>query len=95
MILTARAWLSWDEVSAYSVRQGTYWRAARIYLALFLGAIALHSLTMDRELVAERAQIGEGTKDWDRVLAYISMLLFMPGYREYAQVRYRLLPGNW
>ena len=33
----------------------------------------------DRELVAERAQIREGTKDWDRALAGLSMLLFMPG----------------
>ncbi len=55
------------------------WWAAWIYLALFLAALALHGLTMERELVAERAEIGEGTKDWDRALASISMLIFMPG----------------
>lgn len=55
------------------------WWAGWIYLGLLLAAFALQGLVMDRELVAERAGIGPGTKDWDRVLASVSMLLFLPG----------------
>jgi protein-S-isoprenylcysteine O-methyltransferase Ste14 len=41
--------------------------------------IGANALFLDRELVAERSQIGEGTKEWDRALAGLSLLLWTPG----------------
>jgi len=55
------------------------WIAAWIFLGLYLAMIGANALLMDRELVAERAQIGEGTKDWDRMLSSLSLLLWTPG----------------
>jgi protein-S-isoprenylcysteine O-methyltransferase Ste14 len=55
------------------------WVAAWVFLGLYLVMIGANALLLDRELVAERAQIGEDTKDWDRVLASLSLLLWTPG----------------
>ena len=55
------------------------WIAAWVFLGLYVVMIGANALFMDRELAAERAQIGEGTKDWDRVLSSLSLLLWTPG----------------
>lgn len=55
------------------------WTAAWVFLGLYVAMIGANALFMDRELAAERAQIGEGTKDWDRVLSGLSLLLWTPG----------------
>lgn len=55
------------------------WMAAWVFLGLYLVMIGANALFVDRELVAERAQVGEGTKDWDPVLASLSLLLWTPG----------------
>jgi protein-S-isoprenylcysteine O-methyltransferase Ste14 len=55
------------------------WVAAWLFLGLYLVMIGANALFLEWELVAERAQIGEGTKDWDRVLASLSLFLWTPG----------------
>jgi protein-S-isoprenylcysteine O-methyltransferase Ste14 len=55
------------------------WVAAWAYLGLYVGMIAANALFMDRELVVERARVGEGTKDWDRVLGSLALLAVTPG----------------
>jgi protein-S-isoprenylcysteine O-methyltransferase Ste14 len=55
------------------------WAAAWVFIGLYVAMIGANALFMDRELAAERAQVGEGTKDWDRVLASLSLLLWTPG----------------
>ena len=55
------------------------WIAAWVFLGLYVVMVRANALFLDRELVAERAQIGEGTKEWDRALAGLSLLLWTPG----------------
>jgi protein-S-isoprenylcysteine O-methyltransferase Ste14 len=55
------------------------WVMAWAYLGLYVGMIVATGLVIERDLVAERARIGEGTKDWDRVLGSLSILLVTPG----------------
>lgn len=54
------------------------WLWGWIYLGLYLAMMAGNALTMDRELVAERAQVGAGTKKWDLVLGSLTILLGQP-----------------
>jgi protein-S-isoprenylcysteine O-methyltransferase Ste14 len=44
-----------------------------------VGGIAINAMLMDRELIAERSEIGEGTKGWDKPLSGLAMLLITPG----------------
>lgn len=55
------------------------WIMAWVYLGLYVGMIIANAMVMERDLVAERARIGEGTKDWDRVLGSLSIFLVTPG----------------
>jgi protein-S-isoprenylcysteine O-methyltransferase Ste14 len=55
------------------------WVMAWAYLALYVGMIVATGMVMERDLIAERARIGEGTKDWDRVLGSLSIFLVTPG----------------
>jgi protein-S-isoprenylcysteine O-methyltransferase Ste14 len=55
------------------------WGMAWAYLGLYVGMIVATGLVIERDLIAERARVGEGTKDWDRVLGSLSMLLVTPG----------------
>lgn len=55
------------------------WIAAWVFLGLYIAMIGANTLVLDRELVAERAQIGAGTKDWDRILSSLALLLWTPG----------------
>ena len=55
------------------------WIMAWAYLGLYVGMIVATGLVIERDLVAERARIGEGTKDWDRVLGSLSIFLVTPG----------------
>jgi protein-S-isoprenylcysteine O-methyltransferase Ste14 len=54
------------------------WVAAWVYLALFVFGLPVNGYLLYRrspELIAERAEVKEGTKDWDRVLSIIYGLL--------------------
>lgn len=55
------------------------WGMAWAYLGLYVGLIIATGLVIERDLIAERSRIGEGTKDWDRVLGSLSILLVTPG----------------
>lgn len=55
------------------------WVEAWAYLGLYLGMILATGLVIERDLVAERSRMGEGTKDWDRVLGSLSIFLVTPG----------------
>ena len=55
------------------------WVWAWVYIGLYVGMIAINALLIDRELIAERSEIGEGTKSWDRVLGGLAMLFVTPG----------------
>ena len=55
------------------------WIAAWAYLGLYVGMILATGLVIERDLIAERSRIGEGTKDWDRVLGSLSIFLVTPG----------------
>lgn len=55
------------------------WIMAWAYLGLYVGMIVATGMVIERDLVAERARIGEGTKDWDRVLGSLSIFLVTPG----------------
>jgi protein-S-isoprenylcysteine O-methyltransferase Ste14 len=55
------------------------WVMAWAYLALYVGMIIATGMVMERDLIAERSRIGEGTKDWDRVLGSLSIFLVTPG----------------
>ena len=55
------------------------WIMAWIYLGVYVGMIVATGMVIERDLVAERARIGEGTKDWDRVLGSLSIFLVTPG----------------
>jgi protein-S-isoprenylcysteine O-methyltransferase Ste14 len=55
------------------------WAMAWVYIGLYVGMIALNATLIDRTLIAERSRIGEGTKEWDTVLASVAMLLVQPG----------------
>jgi hypothetical protein len=55
------------------------WIMAWAYLALYVGMIVATGMVMERDLIAERSRIGEGTKDWDRVLGSLSIFLVTPG----------------
>ena len=55
------------------------WIMAWAYLGLYVGMIVATGLVIERDLVAERARIGQGTKDWDRVLGSLSIFLVTPG----------------
>ena len=55
------------------------WGMAWAYLGLYVGMIVATGLVIERDLVAERSRIGQGTKDWDRVLGSLSILLVTPG----------------
>ena len=46
---------------------------------MYVGMIVATGLVIDRDLIAERARVGEGTKDWDRVLGSLSIFLVTPG----------------
>lgn len=54
------------------------WLWGWVYMGLYLALIAANALVMDRELVAERAEVREGTKSWDRLLGGVSLLLVQP-----------------
>jgi len=54
------------------------WGWAWAFLGIYLGMILANALFMDRELVAERAEVKANTKDWDRWISGISMLLVTP-----------------
>ncbi|MFP4346628.1 MAG: methyltransferase family protein [Anaerolineales bacterium] len=54
------------------------WLWGWVYLDLYLALIVANALVMDRELVAERAEVREGTKGWDRLLGGVSLLLVQP-----------------
>lgn len=55
------------------------WTAGWAYLGLYVGMIVATGLVIERDLIAERARVGEGTKDWDRVLGSLSIFLVTPG----------------
>ncbi len=55
------------------------WGMAWVYLGLYVGMIVATGLVIERDLIAERSRIGEGTKDWDRVLGSLSLFLVTPG----------------
>ena len=55
------------------------WLMAWVYLGLYVGMIVATALVIERDLIAERARIGEGTKDWDRVLGSLALFLVTPG----------------
>jgi protein-S-isoprenylcysteine O-methyltransferase Ste14 len=55
------------------------WVMAWVYLGLYVGMIVATGLVIERDLVAERSRVGEGTKDWDRVLGSLSIFLVTPG----------------
>ena len=55
------------------------WIAGWAYLGLYVGMIVATGLVIERDLIAERARMGEGTKDWDRVLGSLSIFLVTPG----------------
>ncbi len=55
------------------------WAMAWVYIGLYVGMIAINARLIDRELIAERSRIREGTKEWDTVLASVAMLLVQPG----------------
>jgi protein-S-isoprenylcysteine O-methyltransferase Ste14 len=55
------------------------WIAGWAYLGLYVGMILATGLVIERDLIAERSRIGEGTKDWDRVLGSLSIFLVTPG----------------
>ena len=55
------------------------WMAAWAYLGLYAGMILATGLVIERDLIAERSRIGQGTKDWDRVLGSLSIFLVTPG----------------
>lgn len=50
------------------------WVWAWAYLGAGLGILALNLLILPRELMAERGQPRENVKDWDRVLASLTLL---------------------
>jgi protein-S-isoprenylcysteine O-methyltransferase Ste14 len=45
------------------------WGWAWAYLGVGVGILVINSLVLSPELIAERGQVKEDTKDWDRVLA--------------------------
>jgi protein-S-isoprenylcysteine O-methyltransferase Ste14 len=54
------------------------WVWAWVYVATFVVGVGINGIVLYRknpELIAERAQVGEGTKDWDRVLTLFYGLL--------------------
>jgi protein-S-isoprenylcysteine O-methyltransferase Ste14 len=55
------------------------WVAGWAYLGLYVGMIVATGLVIERDLIAERARVGEGTKEWDRVLGSLSIFLVTPG----------------
>jgi protein-S-isoprenylcysteine O-methyltransferase Ste14 len=55
------------------------WGMAWAYLGLYVGMIIATGLVIERDLIAERSRIGQGTKDWDRVLGSLSIFLVTPG----------------
>jgi protein-S-isoprenylcysteine O-methyltransferase Ste14 len=55
------------------------WIAGWVYLGLYVGMIVATGLVIERDLIAERSRMGEGTKDWDRVLGSLSIFLVTPG----------------
>ena len=55
------------------------WIAAWAYLGLYVAMILVTGMVIERDLVAERSRIGQGTKDWDRVLGSLSIFLVTPG----------------
>ena len=55
------------------------WVMAWVYLGLYVGMIIATGLVIERDLIAERSRVGEGTKDWDRVLGSLSLFLVTPG----------------
>ena len=53
------------------------WAAARIYFGVLVGLVVVNTfvlLKVSPELIAERAEIKEGAKDWDRPLAGVISL---------------------
>jgi protein-S-isoprenylcysteine O-methyltransferase Ste14 len=55
------------------------WVMAWVYLGLYVGMIVATGLVIERDLIAERSRVGEGTKDWDRALGSLSLFLVTPG----------------
>ena len=54
------------------------WVWAWVYLVTFVAGVAISGIFLYRKspaLIAERAEIREGTKDWDRVLTFVYGLL--------------------
>ncbi len=48
------------------------WSMAWLYIGVYVGGIIVNALVLTRrhpELIAERAQVKEGTKGWDRILS--------------------------
>ncbi|MEJ2735490.1 MAG: isoprenylcysteine carboxylmethyltransferase family protein [Anaerolineae bacterium] len=54
------------------------WVWAWVYVATFVAGVGINGIVLCRknpELIAERAEVGEGTQDWDRVLTLVYGLL--------------------
>lgn len=58
---------------------GTFkWGMAWLYLAVYVAMIAVNALLVDRSLIEERSQVGENTKEWDKLLSGLALLLLNP-----------------
>lgn len=55
------------------------WLDAWLFLGLYVIMILANALVMDREVIAERSRIGQGTKTWDLVVGSLALLLIAPG----------------
>jgi protein-S-isoprenylcysteine O-methyltransferase Ste14 len=87
-VLTAGVWKRIVQVIAVLAIQGVVlflasgrlnWIAAWAYLGAYLLALLVNALLLlrkDPELIAERAQVKEGAKSWDRVLVPFITLVF-------------------
>jgi protein-S-isoprenylcysteine O-methyltransferase Ste14 len=60
---------------------GTFrWPGAWVYLAVYIVGIAINGVILLRvnpEVIAERAEVREETKDWDRVVTSVAMIFIL------------------
>lgn len=66
-------------VGSLFISAGTLkWPAVWIYLALYVLGIVINVIFIDPALIAERSQVGDNTKDWDRRLSAWALLTLQP-----------------
>jgi protein-S-isoprenylcysteine O-methyltransferase Ste14 len=87
-VLTAGIWKRAVQLIAVLAIQGAVlflssgrlnWTAAWAFLGVYLLALAVNALLLlrkDPELIAERAEVKEGAKPWDRILVLFITLIF-------------------